>query len=91
MLQSHIIISNLAGATICLLMCSYTNRYLYQCVHFGRYYTEPHGFRSLVNAVNKLTFMPTLGDNNMTLTCVANKSQPEILEHVSVTLNVTCE
>ena len=27
MLQSHIIISNLAGATICLLMCSYTNRY----------------------------------------------------------------
>jgi len=52
---------------------------------------EPHGFRNLVNAVNKLTFMPTLGDNNMTLTCVANKSEQERLETVSVTLNVSCE
>jgi hypothetical protein len=35
--------------------------------------------------------MPTLGDNNMTLTCVANKFEKERQEHVSVTLNVTCE
>ena len=48
-------------------------------------------FRSLVNAVNELTFMTTLDDNNMMLTCVANKSEHERLERVSVTLNVSCE
>ena len=64
---------------------------IYSHILIVRYYMEPHGFRNLVNAVNKLTFIPTLIDNNMTLTCVANKSEPERLEHVSVTLNVTCE
>ncbi|KAI0225297.1 hypothetical protein LSAT2_023835 [Lamellibrachia satsuma] len=59
-------------------------------IHEGtRYYTEPHDFRNLTNAVNELTFMPTLGDDNTTLSCVANKSRPERLEHVVVILNVS--
>ena len=58
---------------------------------YTTYFTEPHDFRNLINAVNVLTFWPTLGDNNATLNCVANKSRPERLEHVAVTLNVSCE
>ena len=59
--------------------------------HYTTYYTEPNDFRNLVNAVNELTFTPTLGDNNATLNCVATKSRPDRRKHVAVTMNVSCE
>lgn len=72
-------------------MFQYNKLYFIKCRYIYRYYTEPHGFRNLINAANELTFMPMLGDDNITLTCVANKSDPEKLEHVAITLNISCE